>query len=201
MRTCSSCLSRFSNVPFVSAARRWLGLSVWLVAFPLSAAEATPPAASPPPSPAPVATPGANFGALAPGQNDQVLAHFLKALRYGDSISSTMPTRSDAAIALGMLGDPRAVPDLVDCMRYSDNRSLRRDVVRALGWIGGPEAVSALEATLKDAEPTQRQLAAMVLKKLTGKDYEFDRTGLPDTSRVLEEIRARREGRTAAPKE
>lgn len=84
-----------------------------------------------------------------------------------------MVVRSGAADALGALGDPRAVQPLVDALNREDNfykgRSLwvRRHIVAALGAIESRSAVSALIATLDDADHSVGSAAVESLERLT----------------------------------
>lgn len=56
--------------------------------------------------------------------------------------------RADAAVALGLIRDPRAVEPLMACLDGEDNR-VRESAARALGDIGDERALSALERTAK----------------------------------------------------
>ncbi len=109
-----------------------------------------------------------------------------KLLKYGRIHGASEPTKVDAVHALGLLGDERAVPLLIEHLENEENDNLRLQIVRALGWIGSESAVPALEKALADKYPYVRQQAAIALKKITGKDNEFDRTGLPDSSKLRE---------------
>ncbi len=71
------------------------------------------------------------------------------------------------------------MPLLVEHLENESNDHLRLQIVRALGWLGNAAAVSALEKTLSDRYPFVRQQSAAALRKITGKDYEFDKTGMP----------------------
>jgi len=122
--------------------------------------------------------------------NDALLARYLKLLNYGDMNPFYRPSKVDAAVALGLLGDERAVGPLVEHLENEDNNMLRMQIVRALAWIGSPSAVPALEHTLRDKYPFLRKHAAMALKDITGKDYEYDKTGLPDPNRLRKTIEA-----------
>lgn len=69
--------------------------------------------------------------------------------------------RRNAAVALGNLGDPRAVPALTRAL-HDDDPIVRGHAAWALGRIGGPEAAAALGARLS-AEPAsevRRELEA-----------------------------------------
>jgi HEAT repeat protein len=52
--------------------------------------------------------------------------------------------RQDTALALGQLGDARAVGPLITALR-DENSSVRWGIRRALERIGTPEALAALE--------------------------------------------------------
>jgi hypothetical protein len=117
------------------------------------------------------------------GGSDALLAKCAKILKYGDQLSQTKPDKVDAVHALGLLGDERAVPILVEHLENEANDNLRLQIVRALGWIGSSNSVPALEVALKDKYPWVRQRAATALKQITGKEYEYDKTGLPDVYR------------------
>lgn len=125
----------------------------------------------------------------APAGADALLEKCVGILTYGDLNRLTKPGKADAVVALGVLGDERAVPVLVEHLRHSDNDSLRLQIVKALGWIGGAQAVPALEEALKDKYPFVRKQAATALRALTGREYDYDRTGLPDMSKVREALR------------
>lgn len=121
---------------------------------------------------------------------DELLARLTKVLNYGSEVSLTKPSKSDAVIALGLIGDERAVPVLADHLANEENRNLRLQIVRALGWIGSQQAVPALEQALQDKYPLLRKQAADALKTITGREYHYDKTGLPDYTKMREMIRA-----------
>lgn len=50
------------------------------------------------------------------------------------------------------------------------------------------QSVPALERALRDKHPHVRKCAALALKDITGKDYDYDKTGLPDPQRIREQI-------------
>ena len=129
---------------------------------------------------------------------DAALNRMLKVLKFGGfNPAGGEPTKTDAAYALGLLGDVRAVPTMIEHLENETDNQLKLALVRALGWIGTPEVIPALEKALTDKYPYVRKQSAVALKKITGKDYEFDQTGLPSPA-SLEEIRARIEKRKAA---
>ncbi len=114
----------------------------------------------------------------------------IKLLNYGENMSFNKPGKRDAATALGLLGEEKAVPVLIEHLQNEENSDLRMQIVRALGWIGSAKAVPALEGALHDKYPFVRQQAAFALKTITGKDYPYDRTGLPDPTKLREALRA-----------
>jgi HEAT repeat protein len=122
---------------------------------------------------------------------EALMARLTKILNYsGDYGGLGKPGKADAVIALGLLGDERAVPVLIEHLVNEENKNLRLQIVRSLGWIGSQQAVPALEQTLQDKYPLLRKQAADVLKTITGRDYEYDKTGLPDFNKMRELIRA-----------
>jgi HEAT repeat protein len=129
---------------------------------------------------------------------DAALNRMLKVLKFGGfNPAGGEPTKMDAALALGLLGDARAVPTMIEHLENETDNQLKLALVRSLGWIGTPEVVPGLEKALTDKYPYVRKQSAVALKKITGKDYEFDQTGLPSPA-SLEELRARMEKRKAA---
>ena len=135
--------------------------------------------------------------AMPANANGEFYQKCIKLLNYGGELSYTKPGKRDAAVALGLLGDEKAVPILVEHLQNEESNDLRMQLVRALGWIGSPKAVPALENALRDKYPYVRFQAAYALKGITGKDYPFDRTGLPDPNRLREALRATAEAAKA----
>jgi hypothetical protein len=84
------------------------------------------------------------------------------------------PAKGNAVAALGLLGDERAVPVLVEHLENEKDANLRFQIVKALGWLKSPKAVPALEKALKDPDEHVRNGAAMALKGITGKDYPVE---------------------------
>jgi HEAT repeats len=124
------------------------------------------------------------------GNNDALLAKCTKILNYGETYHIYQPSKTDAVSALGLLGDVRAVPDLVAHLENEENNALRLQIVKALGWIGSTNAVPALETALNDKYPLLRKQAASALKDITGKDYDYDKTGLLDIKKLRGLIRS-----------
>lgn len=85
----------------------------------------------------------------------------------GPAVESLIPVlkdkhsrvRSEAAVVLGNIKDPRAVEPLIAAIK---DTQVRWDAARALVKIGGP-AVEPLIAALKDKDRLARQGAAAVL--------------------------------------
>lgn len=131
----------------------------------------------------------------------------VKVLRFGAAEGNREPSKIDAVHALGLLGDPRAIPLLIEHLENESSDQLRVQIVRALSWFESPAVVPALEKALKDKYLHVRNQAALALKKITGKDYEFDRAGLPDPAamqeavqKIVEERRKARETKTVETK-
>ena len=81
-------------------------------------------------------------------------------LKHGDTRS-----RTDAAWALGQIGDPRAVEPLISTLRRGPS-SARQTAALALGQIGDPRAVEPLVHALDHDNELVRQAAAQALGKL-----------------------------------
>lgn len=94
-----------------------------------------------------------------------VIDRIVKVLKYG-----SMSEKPDAAIALGMIGDPRAIEPLFEYLKYSKNDHLRTEIVKALGRIGDKKATPALiEALLNDSYRHTRCEAAKALGEIGDK--------------------------------
>lgn len=72
--------------------------------------------------------------------------------------------REEAAVALGELGDPRAVPPLVAALKDPD-RAVRAAAIRALEAIGTP-SVPTLGQCLRDPDLSVQEAAAAVLSTI-----------------------------------
>jgi len=94
------------------------------------------------------------------GQDTADLEDLLKATRDPD-----WKTRWDAVNALGNMGDPRAIPVLVERALYDDNSHPRWRSLWALSAVGieGSEAVPLLLAALETEDPVVRRNAAVAL--------------------------------------
>ncbi len=73
--------------------------------------------------------------------------------------------RQNAIIALGNLGDPRAVEPLISALSDEDT-DVRQNAIIALGKLGDSRAVEPLIAALKDADPFMRSRAAFALGEI-----------------------------------
>ncbi|MBA7684037.1 hypothetical protein ES703_92426 [subsurface metagenome] len=81
-----------------------------------------------------------------------------------------MTEKEDAAIALGIIGDSRAVEPLIEYLEHSEDDHLRCDIVTALGRIGDKKATPALiEALLNDSYRHTRCEAARALGEIGDK--------------------------------
>jgi HEAT repeats len=103
--------------------------------------------------------------------SDRYFAKCVKILRFGTINEYYIPTKNDAIVALGLFGEERAIPVLVEHLENEENDQLRLQIVRSLGWIKSPKSVPALEKALKDKYVHVREIAKAALKEITGKDY------------------------------
>ena len=72
----------------------------------------------------------------------------------------------NAAVALGNLGDPSALPALVEALATDPNPLVRSHVAWALGRLGGSDAIRALRAACADDSPEVRREAILCLAEL-----------------------------------
>lgn len=76
-------------------------------------------------------------------------------------------SRRDGARSLGQIGDPRAVPALVDLLQMDGDREVRSAAAYALGAIGDSRARTPLEfAALNDRRREVRQAAAQAYAQI-----------------------------------
>ena len=129
--------------------------------------------------------------------HDAALAKCIKILNYGDLITTSRANKGDAVVALGLLGDEKAVPVLIDHLNNESNNQLRLQIVRALGWIGTESCVTALkEAALHDKYVYVRSRAAAALTEITGKDFDYDHTGEDEMrKRIMDDMQMRKASR------
>jgi HEAT repeat protein len=71
--------------------------------------------------------------------------------------------RGDAALALGRLGEPRAIPYLVELLRDDPEPNVRLFAVYALGQLRAKDAEGVLVEALNDSAPIVRMGAAETL--------------------------------------
>jgi HEAT repeat protein len=76
-------------------------------------------------------------------------------------------SRRDGALTLGRLGDARAVPALMQRLRFDEDTDVRAAAAYALGDIGDPQARPALErAAMYDRKKQVRDEAALAIGRL-----------------------------------
>ncbi len=66
-----------------------------------------------------------------------------------------------AAIILGQLGDPRAVPALIEVALHTRDFGVQEAAVRSLGHLRDPRAIPALAVLLRNESPLPVRLAAV----------------------------------------
>ena len=89
--------------------------------------------------------------------------------------------RMDAAAALQILNDSRAVPVLVKAMQ-DPNAGVRYNVLQALRRLNTPEAIDAVIAALHDPDPNLRTAAAQALGEMKAE------SAVDALSRALEDV-------------
>ena len=153
---------------FFSLGLPFFGLSVGAPAlFPPPVVVAPPPVVVAPPPPvvagAPQPYPGQGQGQGAPPV--QVVDPLTVPLNQLQSYHGNL--RRDGALALGRIGDPRAVPALMERLKADSDREVRIAAAWALGEIGDPRAGVYLErAALFDKKQDVRDAAAAAYKRL-----------------------------------
>lgn len=86
-------------------------------------------------------------------------------------------TRKESCYILGRLGDPRAVPALVDILKNDKGKDVRIAAATAIGQIGDPSAAIYLERVITyDKKQEVRDAAAMALAKLPRPDPAASQT-------------------------
>lgn len=76
------------------------------------------------------------------------------------------------AIALGHIGDRRAIDELAALLRDS-YIIVRAQAAEAIGEIGDPEGIEPLKGALKDQSKSVRQAAANALEKIRRRGAEI----------------------------
>lgn len=82
-------------------------------------------------------------------------------LKYGSDV-----VRRDATVALGEMGDPRAIDPLIEALKDDDHWRVRGNAAWALGKIGDVGAVDSLIEGLKDENSAVRYEAAGALGEI-----------------------------------
>ncbi|GAA3220607.1 HEAT repeat domain-containing protein [Actinocorallia longicatena] len=101
-------------------------------------------------------------------------------LRAG--LESPQPrARSTSAAALGVLGGPRDVRELLSRLEREEEADVRVAILGALGRLGSPASAGAISARLGDHDPAVRRAAAEALGELgAGSTAEALRAALDD---------------------
>ena len=95
-----------------------------------------------------------------------VVNRLLKTMQYGDERE-----REEAVIALGMIGDRKAVRPLCEYLKNTNDRNMRMVIIRALGRIRSPEATPVLIKVLEtDDYEYSRLEAASALGEIADSD-------------------------------
>ncbi len=97
----------------------------------------------------------------APAVDDDAFVRLLEGLRTGDSFR----VRATAAVALGRLADPRALPALEEALHGDGSYAVRAAACAALGRIGDPVALPALIDALGDSDEYVRTAAEEALAR------------------------------------
>jgi hypothetical protein len=80
-------------------------------------------------------------------------------------------SRREGAQTLGRLGDPRAIPALVNTLKHDSSKDVKIAAARALGLIGGHEAEVVLERCLiYEKKQEVRDAAAVALRDLRARE-------------------------------
>lgn len=116
-------------------------------------------------------------------------AQRLQSIHYG--------TRREAAQSLGMLGDSRGIPPLVDVLKNDWYPSVRIAAAEAIGQIGGPEAEVVLgRAIVYEKKDSVREAAALALNVARAKTAAM--AAQPAPSETIIESRVEPLPRTAS---
>ena len=105
----------------------------------------------------------------APEIDPQKMERLIIIMKYGPAISYDQPTRKDAVITLGLLGDEDAVPSLLEQFQTSGDDSFKSYIANSLGWIGDKRAVPVLKKALKSKNVHLQKRAALALEKIKEK--------------------------------
>jgi hypothetical protein len=114
-----------------------------------------------------VAQPGAVMPAPQPGATTGATALDPVALAAQRMQSYHSGSRREGAETLGRLGDPRAIPPLVNALKYDSSKDVKIASATALGAIGGREAEVVLERCIVyEKKQEVRDAAAIALRDL-----------------------------------
>ena len=92
--------------------------------------------------------------------------------------------KRNAALALGNIGDPRAVNPLIKVLQEDDNSMVRGHTAWALGKMGGKKAKMALEKALKIEE--DREVGEEIIDALRRLDFRRKDIGKNDPGRRID---------------
>ncbi|MDG3007002.1 HEAT repeat domain-containing protein [Paludisphaera mucosa] len=108
-------------------------------------------------------------------------------------------TRREGAQSLGLLGDPRGVPPLVDALKNDWNTSVRVAAAESLGQIGGPEAEAVLgRCVVYEKKDSVRDAAAQALQVARARDAAIAASAPPVATETVIESRVEPLPRTAS---
>ncbi len=98
--------------------------------------------------------------------------------------------RSKIAEALGRIGDKKATPALIKALLNDSYCHTRCNAAKALGKMDDKRAIPALKKALKDKYSYTRSQAAQSLKKITGKDYSYEKgSPLKEVEEMMKKIK------------
>ncbi len=97
------------------------------------------------------------------------LARLVDALQTGSSFR----VRATAAVALGRMGDARALPVLADALRGDESYAVRAAAAAALGRLGDIAALQPLFGALHDTDPYVRTEATEALSRFRAPEHLF----------------------------
>ena len=109
---------------------------------------------------------------------EELLEKCRKALVYGDRYGGLRaPGKEAATETLGMIGGEKAETILLDYVHDEEDRQTRYLIVKALSWMGTEKSTQFLEKELNNMANlyAHRNLAAMALRRITGKEYPCEK--------------------------
>lgn len=117
----------------------------------------------------------------------------IKILKYGEQNTFYKPSKTDAAIALGLLGDPTTIDVIIEHVQNEPEEHLRSELIKALGWMRARRAVPVLiEVLYRDSYIMNRKYAKLALEEIAGEQAmkalrEWEQS--PEGKRDMEEER------------